>query len=166
MGESTQVHDETVWRVRSLQTAYEWSGSLIARWEVSLDPVSDDYTPDEMSAANLFDRWLERVQKRHTGGLVPIHWFVTCGEQGKFERMPFQFSHDGVEQQEDFLSFFSWPVNAATGERLNWLRVPVADKGWNGQRADKGGFIQEVTGWKPAILQPFVYLTSLVAARA
>ena len=48
------------------------------------------------------------------------------------------------------------------GERLNWLLLPVEDKLWNAKQANKGGFIQEATGWKPSILQPFVYLPALL----
>jgi len=40
--------------------------------------------------------------------------------------------------------------------------LPVQDKLWRPGQAGKGGFIQEATGWKPAILQPFVYLQSLL----
>jgi len=39
--------------------------------------------------------------------------------------------------------------------------LPIADMSWNDERADKGGFIQEATGWKPAILQPYLYLPAL-----
>ncbi|MBC2868546.1 hypothetical protein H1R13_27335 [Streptomyces mexicanus] len=45
-------------------------------------------------------------------------------------------------------------MHAETGERVNWMRLPVMDRGWNGTTADKGGFIQEATGWKPSPLQP------------
>ncbi|WP_328491313.1 hypothetical protein OHS59_44295 [Streptomyces sp. NBC_00414] len=33
---------------------------------------------------------------------------------------------------------------------LLWLRSTVLDRGWNNSTADKGGFIQEATGWKPS----------------
>jgi len=35
---------------------------------------------------------------------------------------------------------------------------------WNARRGDKGGFIQEATGWKPSILQPFVSVETLAEA--
>lgn len=65
---------------------------------------------------------------------------------------------------EDFLSFFEWPVHPATGERLNWLTLPVVNKRWTRRRATKGGFIQQAAGWKPRILQPYVYIPSLASA--
>ncbi|PGH48164.1 hypothetical protein [Streptomyces sp. Ru87] len=51
-----------------------------------------------------------------------------------------------------------------TGEPLNWLRLPVLDRGWNDTVSSKGGFIQEVTGWKPAPLQTTVDVRQLAAA--
>jgi hypothetical protein len=66
--------------------------------------------------------------------------------------------------EEDFLTFYSWPEDTKTRALLNWLTLPVVDKRWNNQRGDKGGFIQEATGWKPSILQPFVYLPTLLEA--
>jgi hypothetical protein len=77
--------------------------------------------------------------------------------------MPFQSPHSGEEvEREDFLTFYDWPIDMVTGERLNWLTLPVVDKLWRDKRMDKGGFIQEATNWKPSILQPFVYLDSLL----
>jgi hypothetical protein len=153
-----------IWKVRSLTSNYEWEGVLVAYWEVSLDPISDDYTPKEIDVRELFHKWERQVRKNHRNGLVPIHWFVECREEGKFNYMPFQFNHFSNYSHEDFLTFFTWPVNPETGERLNWLTLPVADKLWNSRRADKGGFIQQATGWKPAILQPYVYLPALSSA--
>ncbi len=153
-----------VWRVSSLHSDYEWEGVLVAYWEAELDPISDDYTPRESDARELFHMWEKRVREKYLNGLVPIHWFVECREQGKFNCMPFQFNHFPQYSLEDFLFFFTWPVSSATGGRLNWLTLPVADKLWNSRRADKGGFIQQATGWKPAILQPYLYLPALVSA--
>lgn len=153
-----------VWRVRSLHSDYEWEGVLVAYWEVELDPISDDYSPREIDAHELFHKRESRVRDQYRNGLVPIHWFAECREQGKFDHMPFQFNHFPQYSREDFLSLFAWPINSVTGERLNWLTLPVADKLWNSRRADKGGFIQQATGWKPAVLQPYCYLPALVRA--
>lgn len=150
------------WKVGVLGSDYEWEGLLEAVWEVHLDPISDDYTPEEISAEELLVKWGRRVQDEYPDGLVPIYWYAACRSEGKFAAMPFQFNHFSEEPQEDFLSEFTWPINSVTGERLNWLTIPVIDKLWNDKQADKGGFIQEATGWKPSIFQPFVYLPSLL----
>jgi hypothetical protein len=153
-----------IWRVRSLGSDYEWEGVLVVYWEVSLDPISDDYPPREIDTRELFCIWEKRVHEKYRNGLIPIHWFVEYREQGKFEYMPFQFKHFPNYPREDFLTFFAWPINSETGEPLNWLTLPVVGKLWNSRRADKGGFIQQTTGWKPAILQLYVYLPALAGA--
>ena len=89
------------------------------------------------------------------GGRIPASSFVE----------PEPASETIEPDPEDFLSYYSWPVNSKTGERLNWLTLPVIDKRWVGKHGEKGGFIQEATGWKPAVLQPFVYLPSLLKTR-
>jgi hypothetical protein len=109
-------------------------------------------------------RWAQKVRLDYADELIPIYWFVESPDQGKFERMPFQ-RHPVGGALEDFLSFYSWPVNTQSGEYLNWLTLPVVDKAWNITRADMGGFLQEATGWKPAILQSFVFLPSLMSTR-
>lgn len=153
-----------VWEFRSLQGGPVRRAELVAFWEVQLDPISDDYTPNEISADDLFGRWVAKVEPETANGLVPIYWSVGSPERGGgiFEQMPFQFPHF---MAEDFLTRLSWPVDSRTGERLNWLTLHVVDKRWNKSRADKGGFIQEATGWKPSILQPYVYLGSLTRSR-
>jgi hypothetical protein len=140
-----------------------WTDTLVAYWEVDNDPISDDYTPDEISAADLFRQWAGVVRPRHPDGLIPIDWYISGPNSAKFESSPFQFGRvDGRDR--DFLSFYHWPTDPTTGERLNWLLLPVADKRWNTKKSTKGGFIQEATGWKPAMLQPHVYLPSLESA--
>jgi hypothetical protein len=151
------------WRVRILETGEEWEGPLEAYWEVYLDSISDDYTP-EVDALKLLRMWAQRVREVYPSGMIPVYWFVESKGQGKFEGMPFENPRSGEEEfeSEDFLTFYDWPINTLTGERLNWLTLPVVDKLWRDERMDKGGFIQEATGWKPSILQPFVYLDSLL----
>ena len=79
--------------------------------------------------------------------------------------MPFQFDHKAGALPDNFLTYYTWPISSLTGEPLNWLTLPVVDKLWNDGRADKGGFIQEATRWKPAVLQPFLYLPGLLESR-
>lgn len=156
---------ENRWRVRSRRDNFVWEGSLVAVWEVEGDPISDNYTVDEIAAAELLSRWAAGLTKKHPNGLIPIHWFISSKDAAKFEGMPFQYDHfSGRYAAEDFLTFFEWPEHVTTGEPINWLTVPVIDKLWNSRVANKGGFIQEVTGWKPSVLQPFVFLPALLKA--
>ncbi len=151
------------WKCRNLKTGFEPEGTLEAYWEVSLDPISDEYTPKEINARELFHQWKNQVHEKFPEGLIPIYWFVNYEgtNVNTFEGMPFQFEHHPGMMPENFLTFFTWPVDSITAEPLNWLTLPVMDKLWNPKRANKGGFIQQATGWKPAILQPYVYLPAL-----
>ena len=85
---------------------------------------------------------------------------------GTLERAPHQDDDLSVAfpDVEDFLTFFSWPEHAETGEALNWLRLPVLNKLWDDGHADKGGFIQSATGWKPSPYQTVMSLNSLTRA--
>ena len=137
---------ENKWRVRFRGTEGSWEGSLVAYWEVSWDPISDDYTSDDISAEELLHEWATKCIKNHKDGLVPIHWFVESKDAGKFEAMPFAYDHSqGKSPLKDFLVCFCWPEHANTGQLLDWLALPVKDKLWNKQQMDKGGFIQEAT---------------------
>jgi hypothetical protein len=148
-----------IWHVKSLKSGYSRVTSLFAYWEIALDPISDYFTPQEKSAEELFAMWVSKVTDKYADGFIPIYWFV----RGRtlFEYMPFQHHRP----RADFLTYFSWPVNKKTGERLNWLSLKVVEKLWDDTHCDKGGFIQQVTGWKPGILQPYVDLKSLIDAR-
>lgn len=144
-----------------------WEGPLFATWEAHLDPISDGYRFSEVSADALLQIWARKVSEEHPDGLIPIHWFVESEEAAKFNILPFAYDHFHGESritQEDFLWHYGWPTHAVTQEPLNWCELPVVDKLWNENRADKGGFIQQATGWKPSIYQPFVYLPSLLRA--
>lgn len=159
--------NEVLWHFSDLRTGAYWEGPLEAYWEVYLDSISDGYTPHDISAENLLRQWLYRIEETkhdHANGLVPIQWFVRSSAAGIYP-MPFAFDHfEGKQQVEDFQQLFTWPQSTSTGYPLNWLTLPVADKHWNEHQTDRGGFIQEATGWKPGILQPTLYVPSLVWA--
>lgn len=109
---------------------------LELQWYLDGDSITDDYLPNEITADELLLQWLKKVNKAEE---IRISWLV--GEFG--ESAPF------TGEDEDFLTLFRWPVHAVTGERLNWLSLPVQDKAWKPGQADKGGFIQEALRWKP-----------------
>ncbi|MFJ5843054.1 hypothetical protein ACIQGO_41135 [Streptomyces shenzhenensis] len=140
---------DTLWTFRSRQSQHERSIPLCLSWEVAGDPITGEFIPDETSARALWDMWFPRYGKK---GPAQIYWFIMG--KGTFEGAPFT---NNIGTGEDFLTYFSWPVNALTGERLNWVRLPVRDKLWHGDRCDKGGFIQELTGWKPSPFEPLFH---------
>jgi hypothetical protein len=125
-------------------------------WELSGDPISDDYLPDEVDAHRLFHRWLCR-REEDAMGYVPIYWgvrgpgiFETAMPDRRFPTLP------------HYAEFYLPPVDADTGRMLNLADLPVIDKSWRIGNGDKGGFIQEATGWKPAPLQDSVPVAMLV----
>lgn len=164
----TYTETENNWSFHHRQNNFKNDGPFHLSWEISGDPISDDYSTDEIDADELLRRWIKRyspdvsAEAMYGPGMVAIHWFIEGASQ--FELAPFAADRYRHEGHEDFLTFFSWPTNMATGERLNWNRVPVIDKLWNEQRGDKGGFFQQATGWKPSTLQPVVYLPGVLAA--
>ncbi|WP_309032586.1 hypothetical protein [Streptomyces alfalfae] len=141
------------------------SGGYIQTTELALyaepdgSAMSDDYLPEGADAHVLWRRWVDqyavtyhqRYPEKYRLGEVPIYWTVTTPAfGGVFEAAP----HVPHGLSEDFLTHYTHPVHAETGQRLNWMRLPILDRAWNATAADKGGFIQETTGWKPSPLQP------------
>ena len=144
----------------------ERTGDLTLYWEAWCDPVSDDYDSDEATARELWRIWRERypvdesAEERWGKGAVRISWYIN-GEV--FEGAPHAISVGGYAP-ETFLDHFTVPVDDETGERIEWTRLPVDDKSWREGRNDKGGFIQEATGWKPSPLQPVFWPDQLAEA--
>lgn len=151
-----------LWVMESLRSNHTKTLALFAYWEAAYDPMSDDYIPEEIAAAPLFDMWAATVARLYPGGLIPIFWFVKG--HGFLEGMPHEYNHYD-HTPENLLTYFTHPVHKETGQRLNWAELPVSNKLWDKRHGDKGGFIQSATGWKPSPLQPFVYLPTLREAR-
>ncbi len=154
------------YRFTSLKTGVENIGTLKVYWEVNYDSISDDYTPDEISAKKLFEKWTSLVREKYPNGLIPIMWFVrVMGNHGSgFEFMPFQYELQKLKSKpKNYLDYWSHPIDCETEKFLDWLSLPVGDKFWNSKHDHKGGFIQQFTGWKPSILQPYVYLPALTS---
>lgn len=126
---------------------------LTLGWFLDRDSLSDDYTLNDKEAEELFDMWLAKVDT--TGDLTINWWLPELGELAPFQ---------DAEGHDSFFDFYDWPVHSDEGVRLNWLALPVQDKRWNLHGADKGGFIQEVTGWKPSAYQRTVHMPTLLKA--
>lgn len=162
----------TKWTFSARRHDFTQTEELVLYAEPNGATISDDYLPDEISAAELWRKWAKKYAHHDhqtwpalfRPGEVHILWTVTRPDvMGIFERAPHTLVTPpdpqlvemfGDVPPEDFLTHYTHPVNAETGERLNWLRLPVLDLGWNENCARKGGFIQEATGWKPSALQP------------
>lgn len=165
-GDPTQPYPiGTEWEWTSLRSGFGKKGPLELFWELDCSSITDNYSPFEATAYQMWDHWMRRLDGAGDGVFdralgrpwVPIFWLVVDA----FEAAPFQ--HDPL-LPEDWLSFYSWPHHSITRERLNWNRLPVQNLHWTPDQQDKGGFIQEATGWKPSPLQPYVNVDMLSAA--
>ncbi|MFF8840524.1 hypothetical protein [Streptomyces sp. NPDC015130] len=136
---------DTPWTFRTRTSNYEPTTPLCLYWEVEGDWLTDECTPDEVTPRELWDLWFAA---HATKAPAPINWSVRG--TNIFETAPFSPS---PYLPEDFLTHYTWPTHAKTGERLNWARLPVTDKLWDSSHNDKGGFIQQLTGWKPSPFQ-------------
>jgi hypothetical protein len=155
----------TQWRLRPrFRGAEEFTCELAYVWEANFSAMSDDYLPEDISARDLYLKWARRYEGhlsaehpgRYVFGEISISWYIASPDKPTrvFEAAPGQQHEPGSAGiGEDFRTHFTLPVHAETGEPLNWLRLPVENKGWNAKQSDKGGFVQEALGWKPAPLQ-------------
>jgi hypothetical protein len=169
MGTVQQYPTATLWNYHVKLADHEFTSSLTLVWAPEGSSISDAYLPDEISAEELWKVWIEecagrphdRDPQRYRMGEVPISWSVTGSGPGvsTFEAAPYQ-----PDEYEDFLTHYTHPINATSGEMLNWMRLPVADRGWNESTCDKGGFVQEATGWKPSPFQPVMDVFLIGAA--
>ena len=153
---------ETLWTFRNKKNGIEKRERLLLRWEPNYSTIGEDYTPGDLSAADVWHRWIKAVNWQKEAdrlglplGNVGIHWLV----EDAGEAAPFW----DVEDDEDFLTWFTWPVNDA-GERVQWTRCPVLDYTWNEQDWYPSGFIQSATGWKPSPLQRAMDLVQIARA--
>lgn len=156
----------TEWTFSS-RYGYERTTVLSLYWEVNGDPMSDDYEPEEITADRLLMKWARKYcPDPSVDPWAPIYWFVSG--YGVFDAAPFQREYQPSDPT-GFLRHYGWPVDER-GERLQWSRLPVVDKLWHPSghgrhyQANKGGFIQEATGWKPSPMQDRVHVPDLLAA--
>lgn len=147
------------WTFTSLRSGYTKTVPLWLYWEVDGDPVSDEYEPREVDAVELWSLWRRRYPSEPDSGEPVGHKRITWYIEGPgvIESAPGQDDARWRFPNDDhFLAHFTWPVNPKTGDPVRWTALPAVDKLWRPGRADKGGFIQEATGWKPAPFQPYM----------
>ncbi|GGP83728.1 hypothetical protein ACWDY7_26770 [Streptomyces calvus] len=161
----------TLWTFRSLKSRHEQTEELALSWLPGRSShLTDSHLPEETPATALWQKWLKEANHYHEQwpdlfrpGEVHLAWKVITAPpatHGIIEGAPYTRDERRMRAEthtddlrETFLTWYTHPVHAESGERLNWLRLPVADRGWNDDRADPGGFVQEATGWKPSPLQ-------------
>jgi len=80
-----------------------------------------NFKPDwhHTEGGDLFSIWTKVAYEKHGDGLIPIYWSVR-GEN-IYETMPFQHEQVKGIAKENFLTYFTCPKDAETGEPLNRL---------------------------------------------
>lgn len=168
----------TQWTFQARGTSYNQTVELALLPELDGDHLTDEYVPADITAPELWAMWVKKfADAQHKArpddydpGEVRIHWTVTTPSRGNvFELAPHSYDTRAARTSpytphDNFGTIYNPPVHAVTGEPMNWLRLPVLDRGWNDTVGNKGGFIQEVTGWKPSPLQPTVDVRQIGAA--
>ncbi|MEU0683517.1 hypothetical protein [Streptomyces albogriseolus] len=143
----------TRWAFQSRESGYRNTEELVLLPLPANGEITDDYTHDEISAQELWQLWAKDANRYHERypdhfrpGEIPIVWTVTKPSwDGVYELAPHtrdprnlmpEFKDD---PQQDFLTWYTHPEHEKTGETVNWLRLPVADRAWNNTAGDKGG---------------------------
>jgi predicted GIY-YIG superfamily endonuclease len=129
---------------------------LILSYELSGDPITDDYLPNEISANELLHMWLRKYGK-DLQKPMRVWWFVCSSAIREFA-----MAYDQPDTPH-FGRYYSNLMDADTRQPLGLHELPVIDKRWDHIRGDKGGFISAATGWKPRPLQGWVRPADLLA---
>lgn len=174
---------ENLWRLVPVGAGEALTAPLRLSWEVDGSSLSGDYLPPgfteppalpgwetpRLSAAELLQLWSDGFGLGAGIEQAPIIWSVesftvgTLYDVGFSEFAPYQ-PKPGLFGSLDLLDYFKHPVQAETGEPLNFLRLPVRNLAWSERWADTGGFVQEATSWLPSPLQPTAPVAALLAA--
>lgn len=145
------------WKFTSLQSGYKWQADLVLYPELDCSAMVADF--NELDGEGQFEEYVQYLQRHHPEWIeadaVPIIWSVHSSQGGIFEAAP--FTEWALKTEQDFLTSFSWPVDAATSEPLDWYQLPVVN--------DRYPDFAQALAWTPSPLQPTCPLRSLVYSR-
>jgi hypothetical protein len=160
-GESEPIYQ---WSLRS--HGRNFRGRLRLIYEVNGSSISDNWYPHELSAQGVWSQWRKWIDRhneyqRDPERVIPISWYVTSPDVAHFEAAPFTTTCD---DDCNWLTHYTWPVNEVTLAPVSWTRITIEKCHWSEFGASKGGFIEELTGWRPSALQQSVSVTHLERA--
>lgn len=125
--------------------------SLELQWEINGTSYSHDEGIEDPNEA--FEEWAKYVERHSSfikpNGCITISWFVRG--DAIFEGAPFRRPRP---EWGDFLTHFTWPVNADTHEELNFFTLPL--------HPGKSWYIEPATGFRPGAFQQEVHFDTLV----
>jgi predicted GIY-YIG superfamily endonuclease len=144
------------WAFTARRTRQEWQTDLQLYPELDCSAMVDDYW--ELDGEGQFEEYVRYIQRRYAQwwdtDAVPIVWAVHNSWGQVFESAPY------TEERPwgDFLTHFTWPIDAVTGERLDWFKLPVIN--------DRFPEFSKALDWTPSPLQPTCPLRSIVQSRS
>lgn len=146
-------YGERTWRYRNLESGYEFTNRLHLEPEIDGSPMVGDLdTDDGEEQLAAYARYAERrLEHDWAADRIRIHWFVSS-DQGQFSGAPWTDLAGGPT----FLDEFTWPVDAASGEPLDFFRLPVV--------MDRFPAWAHALGWTPAPFTPAIPLRSRMAS--
>ena len=120
--------------------------------ELDYSPMVDDFygEPGHVQLAEYVDYLKRHKPELLEADAVPIYWSVLPAH----ETAPFFTSKIG---HKNFLTYYTWPVHAATGKPIDWFRMPV--------RHSRFPEFGRALGWKPSPLQRYAPLRSIIEHR-
>ena len=149
---STLAAAGRMWRFRSRWGGF---GRVTPLWlypEINCSSCVDE--ADDQSGEGQLAYYVDYLQRRYPewweADAVPIYWSVRG--DGVFEHAP-NNSRD-YSGGKNFLTEFTPPVDAVTGESLNWWRLPV--------RNTRFPSFPKALGWLPSPFQEFAPLRSII----
>lgn len=146
------------WSFETHRSGYRRQCDLYLYPELDCSSMVDNYY--QLDGEGQLVAYIRYLQQRYPEWLdadaVPIHWSVMSQQGGISEAAPFQKA-DIFAELGDFLTFFTWPEDAQTGELLDWYRVPVINKRFPA--------FADALAWTPSPLQPTCPLTSIMRSR-
>lgn len=144
------------WVFESRRSGYEKRTNLVLYPELDCSAMVDDV--HELDGESQFHAYVHYLERHHPEWLatdaVPIVWTVRSVETGGVcEAAP--FAHP--VPWGDFLTHFTWPIDATNGEPLDWYALPVVN--------DRFPEFAKALAWTPSPLQPTCPLASILRSR-
>lgn len=103
-----------------------------------------------------YPEWIQRDVVPIYWSVLPVHETAPFMSVAGWKAVGSATAEHGLGS-ESFLSYFSWPEDAKTGEPLDWFTLPV--------RATCFPEFAEFLGWVPSALQPYCPLRSIIASK-
>jgi len=149
------------WTFQHRYSGYEWKEDLHLYPELDCSSVVDEYY--ELDGEGQLAAYVRYLEEEYPAWLaadaVPILWTVMG--HGICEFAPYQRGEEAEPipsaRHENFLTEFTWPYDANTGDDLDWFKLPVKNS--------RFPEFAQALDWTPSPMQPTCPLRSILASR-